>query len=172
MTSWLGRVHALMHWHVYGASMDAAGGRFPNVRAPRFVVDLPAFSKLNAPMHLVHDPSAPAAPTIEFDQFLKVDIRIGTVVAAEPFPEARKPAIKLRIDFGPGIGVKQSSAQITRHYRTQTLVGRQVAAVVNFPPRQIGKFKSEVLTVGFPDETDEVVLFSPDRAVPNGARLF
>jgi tRNA-binding protein len=123
-------------------------------------------------MHLVHDPNAPAAPTIEFDQFLQVDIRIGTVVTAEPFPEARKPALKLRIDFGPGIGVKQSSAQITRHYQPETLVGRQVAAVVNFPPRQVGKFKSEVLTVGFPDESDEVVLFSPDRAVPNGARLF
>jgi len=123
-------------------------------------------------MHLLHDPNAPAAPSIEFGQFLTVDIRVGTVVAAEPFPEARKPAFKLRIDFGPGVGVKQSSAQITRHYQPQTLVGRQVAAVVNFPPRQIGKFKSEVLTVGFPDESGEVVLFSPDRAVPNGARLF
>lgn len=123
-------------------------------------------------MHLTHDPVIPAAPGIEFDQFLKVDIRVGTVVAAEPFPEARKPAIKLQIDFGTGVGVKQSSAQITRHYRPQTLIGRQVAAVVNFPPRQIGKFMSEVLTVGFPDESGEVVLFSPDRPVPNGARLF
>jgi tRNA-binding protein len=123
-------------------------------------------------MHLVHDPEAPAAAPIDFSQFLSVDVRIGTVVAAEPFPEARKPAFKLRIDFGPGVGMKQSSAQITRHYQPEALVGRQVAAVVNFPPRQIGKFKSEVLTLGFPDESGEVVLFSPDRPVPNGARLF
>ena len=123
-------------------------------------------------MHLTHDPKAPAAPAIDFERFLTVDIRVGTILAVEPFPEARKPAMKLRIDFGPGVGVKQSSAQITRHYAAQTLVGRQVAAVVNFPPRQIGKFKSEVLTLGFPDESGEVVLFSPDRAVPNGARLF
>jgi tRNA-binding protein len=123
-------------------------------------------------MHLSQDPNSPATPVIEFNQFLAVDIRIGTVIGAEPYPEARKAAIKLRIDFGPGVGVKQSSAQITRHYEPGTLVGRQVAAVVNFPPRQIGKFRSEVLTLGFPDENQEVVLFSPDRAVPNGARLF
>lgn len=123
-------------------------------------------------MHLSHDPRAPAAPAIDFDRFLTVDIRAGTVVAAEAFPEARKPALKLRIDFGPGIGIKQSSAQITRHYAAATLIGRQVAAVVNFPPRQIGKFTSEVLTLGFADENGEVVLFSPDRPVPNGARLF
>jgi tRNA-binding protein len=123
-------------------------------------------------MHLSHDPSTSAAPTIDFERFLAVDIRVGTIVAAEVFPEARKPALKLRIDFGSGVGVKQSSAQITRHYEPQTLVGRQVAAVVNFPPRRIGPFLSEVLTLGFPDETGEVVLFSPDQTVPNGARLF
>jgi tRNA-binding protein len=123
-------------------------------------------------MHLSHDPTAPAAAPIDFNQFLTVDIRVGTIVAAEPFPEARRPAFKLKIDFGAGIGVKQSSAQITRHYEPAGLIGRQVAAVVNFPPRQIGKFMSEVLTLGFPDEQGEVVLFSPDRTVPNGARLF
>ena len=123
-------------------------------------------------MHLTHDPHAPTASQINFNQFLAVDVRVGTIVAVEPFPEAHKPALKLRIDFGPGVGVKQSSAQITRHYEPATLVGRQVAAVVNFPPRQIGKFKSEVLTLGFPDEDGEVVLFSPDRKVPDGARLF
>ena len=123
-------------------------------------------------MHLLQDPNAPAAAAITFDQFLAVDIRIGTVVAAEPYPEARKPAFKLKIDFGAGIGVKQSSAQITRHYDCEKLIGRQVAAVVNFPPRQIGKFMSEVLTLGFPDDAGEVVLFAPDIRVPNGARLF
>ncbi len=123
-------------------------------------------------MHLTHPHDAPAAAQIDFNQFLAVDIRIGTVVAAEPYPQARKPAYKLNIDFGPGIGVKRSSAQITKHYALEALVGRQVAAVVNFPPRQIGKFMSEVLTLGFPDEDGEVVLFAPDRQVPNGARLF
>jgi tRNA-binding protein len=119
-----------------------------------------------------HDQNAPAAAEISFDQFLAVDIRVGTVLEAEPFPEARKPAFKLKIDFGPAIGVKRSSAQITEHYTIEGLVGRQVAAVVNFPPRQIGKFMSEVLTLGFPDEDGKVVLFAPDLKIPNGGRLF
>ncbi|GLH81924.1 tRNA-binding protein [Bradyrhizobium sp. SSBR45G] len=123
-------------------------------------------------MHLTHDPTAPAAETISFDQFLSVDIRVGTIVAAEPYPEAKKPSLKLTIDFGPGIGTRRSSAQIATLYDPVTLVGRQVAGVVNFPPRQIGKFMSEVLTLGFPDEAGNVVLFQPDKAVPNGARLF
>ncbi|WP_294394286.1 tRNA-binding protein [uncultured Sphingomonas sp.] len=123
-------------------------------------------------MHLTHDPATGAAPTIGFDQFLAVDIRIGTIVAAEPFPEARKPSLKLTIDFGPAIGTKRSSAQITRHYAADSLVGRQVAAVVNLPPRQIGPFLSEVLTLGFPDDAGEVVLFAPNRPTPEGARLF
>jgi tRNA-binding protein len=123
-------------------------------------------------MHLVHDPAAAKAPEISFDQFLAVDIRVGTIVAVEPFPEARKPAFKLAIDFGAGIGTKKSSAQITQNYQAGELVGRQVAAVVNFPPRQIGKFMSEVLTLGFPDEQGNVVLFAPDKPVANGARLF
>jgi tRNA-binding protein len=122
--------------------------------------------------HKLSDPAAPAAAPIAFDQFLAIDIRCGTIVAVDPFPEARKPSWKLRIDFGPGIGIRKSSAQIVEHYRADDLLGRQVAAVVNFPPRQIGPFMSEVLTVGFPDETGAVVLFSPDRKVPNGARLF
>jgi tRNA-binding protein len=123
-------------------------------------------------MHMQHDGEAPAAAQIAFDQFLAVDIRVGTILEVEPFPEARKPAFKLKIDFGPAIGVKRSSAQITEHYTADTLVGRQIAAVVNFPPRQIGKFMSEVLTLGFPDENGKVVLFAPDLKVPNGGRLF
>lgn len=113
-----------------------------------------------------------APPQITFDDFLKVDIRVGVVVAAEPFPEARKPAIKLRIDFGAEIGVKKTSAQITKHYTPDELVGRRVLAVVNFPPRQIGKFMSEVLTLGVPDEAGEVVLIVPDKDTPIGGRLF
>ena len=109
---------------------------------------------------------------ITFDDFLKVDIRVGTVIAAEPFPEAKKPAIKLTIDFGGVIGVKKSSAQITRHYTPDALVGKQVVAVVNFPPRQIGPFMSQVLTLGVPDENGEVVLLHPSQAVPDGGRMF
>lgn len=123
-------------------------------------------------MHRHHAPDAPAVDPIEFDDFLKVDIRIGTIVSAEPFPQARQPAIKLLIDFGPVIGRRKSSAQITRHYDFDSLPGRQVAAVVNFPPRQIGPFMSQVLTLGFADGDGEVVLFAPDQPVPDGSRLF
>jgi len=112
------------------------------------------------------------APVITFDDFMEVDVRVGTIVDAEPFPEARKPAFKLRIDFGPQIGTKKSSAQITVHYALDDLVGRQVAAVVNFPPRQIGPFLSEVLVLGFPDANADVVLAVPDKTCPNGARLY
>ncbi len=113
-----------------------------------------------------------ASATIGFDDFLKVDIRVGTIVEAAPFPEARKPAYKLVIDFGEAIGRKKSSAQITKYYALEDLVGRQVLAVVNFPPRQIGPFMSEVLTLGMPDEEGAVVLTAVERAVPNGGRLF
>jgi len=108
---------------------------------------------------------------IAFDEFLKVDIRVGQVVRAEPFPEARTPAIKLWIDFGPEIGEKKTSAQITAHYISDTLIGKRVLAVVNFPPRQIGPFMSEVLVLGVPDDNKDVVLISPDRDVPNGGRM-
>jgi tRNA-binding protein len=123
-------------------------------------------------MHHPHDQNAPIAASISFDDFLKVDIRVGTILTAEPFPKARKPAFVLTIDFGETIGIKKTSAQITAHYLCEQLVGRQVAAVLNFPPRQIGPMKSEVLTLGFSDEIGEVVLFAPDLPVPNGSRLF
>ena len=122
-------------------------------------------------MHKLPDPSAPPAETIGFDEFLQVDIRVGTVVAVDPFPEARKPSWKLRIDFGPGIGTRKSSAQITEHYRPEELLGRQVAAVVNFPPRQIGPFMSEVLCLGASDDEGRVILLRPDADVPLGSRI-
>ena len=122
-------------------------------------------------VHLTHDPAAAASPSISFDQFQAVDVRVGTITAVEPFPEARKPSLKLTVDFGPVVGTKRSSAQLTENYSAASLRGRQVAAVVNFPPRQIGKYMSEVLTLGFPDEHGAVVLFAPDHRVPNGGRL-
>jgi tRNA-binding protein len=112
------------------------------------------------------------ADHITYDAFEAVDIRVGTVIEARPFPEARKPAVKLTIDFGGEIGLKSSSAQLTVHYRPDQLIGRQVCAVVNFPPRQIGPFMSEVLTLGMPDEDGAVVLVRPDLRVPNGGKLF
>lgn len=122
-------------------------------------------------MHIVPD-NEQISPVITFDDFLKVDVRAGTIVKAEPFPEARKPAYKLWIDFGSVLGIKKSSAQITEHYEAGGLVGRKIAAVVNFPPRQVGSFMSEVLTVGFPDVNGKVLLVMPDPSTPNGARLF
>ena len=125
-------------------------------------------------MNDVPEPAATEAlaSQIGYDDFRRVDIRVGTIVAAEPFPEARRPALKLTIDFGPAIGRRRSSAQITVHYRIEELVGRQVAAVVNFPRKQIGKFMSEVLVLGFPNGAGEVVMIAPDKLVPNGGRLF
>ena len=109
---------------------------------------------------------------ITYDDFAKVDIRVGTIIAAEPYPEARRPAYKLQVDFGPEIGVKRSSVQITVHYKIEELPGKQVAAVVNFPPKQIGKFMSEVLVLGFPDADGAVVMIAPTLPVPNGGKLF
>ncbi len=113
-----------------------------------------------------------AGETIGFDDFRKVDIRVGTVVKTEPYPEARRPAYKVWVDFGTGVGVKKTSAQATAHYALEDLIGRQVAAVVNFPPKQIGNFMSEVLVLGFPDSAGEVVLVVPEQQVPNGGRLY
>jgi tRNA-binding protein len=122
-------------------------------------------------MHHIQDSTEPPAPQIVFDDFLAVDIRVGTVVEALPFPEARKPAYRLRIDFGATIGIKSSSAQITEHYAPEQLVGRRVMGVVNFPPRQIGPVRSEVLVLGAADANGHIVLVTPDNDVPNGARL-
>jgi tRNA-binding protein len=116
--------------------------------------------------------NVPTDTRISFADFLKVDVRVGRIVEAAPFPEARKPAIRLVIDFGPEIGLKKCSAQLTKHYTPADLPGRLVLAVVNFPPRQIGPMMSEVLTLGVPDETGEVVLIHPDKDVPLGGRLF
>jgi tRNA-binding protein len=122
-------------------------------------------------MHLTDEPGSPAAAQTNFATFREVDIRIGTIIEAAPLDGARKPALRLVIDFGPGVGLKKSSAQVTERYLPDALIGKQAAAVVNFPPRQIGKFMSEVLTLGFPDADNSIVLFSPDFPVPNGARL-
>jgi tRNA-binding protein len=111
-------------------------------------------------------------PEITYDDFVRVDVRVGTVLEAAPLEGARKPALRLAIDFGPEIGIRKSSAQLTVHYTPESLVGRQVAAVVNFPPRQIGKFMSQVLTLGFPDGNGSVVLVVPDKSIPNGGKLF
>ena len=122
-------------------------------------------------MHLDFSPHSNRLDLIDFDQFLKVDMRIGEIVETNDFPEARKPSYKLKIDFGSGVGVKKSSAQITHHYSKKDLLGKKVLAVVNFPPRQIGKFMSEVLVVGFSDQENNIVLFDLDKDVPNGSRL-
>lgn len=122
-------------------------------------------------MHVTQDPNTPPADPISFDDFMKVDIRIGTILTAEVFPEARKPAYKLTIDFGPGVGVKKSSAQITDRYAADAMAGRRVMAVVNFPPRQIGPMRSEVLVLGLADEAGGIVLAVPDAPVPDGTRL-
>lgn len=122
-------------------------------------------------MHLDFDPLAPALNEISFDDFLKVDMRIGEIIEVTEFPKARKPSYKLKINFGEGVGIKKSSAQITHHYSMDQLMGKKVLAVVNFPPRQIGNFMSEVLVMGFSDKDNNIVLFDLDKNVPNGARL-
>lgn len=122
-------------------------------------------------MHYTQDPATPPAPTISFDDFMKVDIRVGTIIAADPFPEARKPAYKLTIDFGAGVGVRKSSAQITGRYTLEQLPGKRVLGIVNFPPRQVGPVRSEVLVLGLADTDDQTVLVTPELDVPNGARL-
>jgi tRNA-binding protein len=122
-------------------------------------------------MHYTQDPATPPAPTVSFDDFMKVDIRVGTIIAADPFPEARKPAYKLTIDFGAGVGVKKSSAQITGRYTLEQLPGKRVLGIVNFPPRQVGPVRSEVLVLGLADAADQIVLVTPELDVPNGARL-
>ncbi len=122
-------------------------------------------------MHLDFDPKSEPQATIEFNDFLKVDIRLGKIIEVNDFPEARKPAFKLKIDFGEGVGIKKSSAQITTHYTKDSLLDKRVLAVVNFPPRQIGKFMSEVLVLGLSDEDDQIILFEMDKEVPLGARL-
>ena len=122
-------------------------------------------------MHNVFPPDSTAQPEVSFDAFLQIDIRVGTVIEAVPYPQARKPSYRMRVDFGPGVGIKKSCAQLTELYDPEDLVGRQVAGVVNFPPRQIGKAISETLILGFPDDDGRIVLFRPDVAVPNGARL-
>jgi len=144
--------------HPY-AGMGAPGLATAGPRRHDGVMDSPA------PVH-----ATPAFATM--DEFDRIEVRVGTIVDAQPYPEARKPAIKLWIDFGPELGIKQSSAQLTVHYVPATLIGRQVCAVVNFAPRQIGKFRSEVLTLGMPDADGAVVLLRPDHAVPPGGRLF
>ena len=116
--------------------------------------------------------SAPAAPQISYDDFRRIDVRVGTIVAVEAFPEARRPAWRLQVDFGRDIGIKRSSAQLVANYAKEQLLGRQVAAVVNFPPKQIGKLTSEVLVLGFPDAAGEVRLVVPEAPVPNGGRLY
>lgn len=121
---------------------------------------------------LLMAPESAAQSPVAFDDFLKLDVRVGTIIAVETFPQARKPAWKLTIDFGKTIGTRRSCAQITRHYTPEALLGMQIAAVINFPPRQIGPFLSEVLTLGFPDAEGEVVLVRPERPVPDGGRLF
>jgi len=123
-------------------------------------------------MPLSSESQSTVEPAITYGDFRKVDVRVGTIVGVEPYPEARKPAFKLTIDFGPAIGRRRSSAQIVKHYKIDDLVGRQVAAVVNFPPKQIGKFMSEVLVLGFPDYQGEVVMIAPDKSVPNGGRMY